>query len=221
MDNVETNPYLDRLLKLHEEKLKRFRLSLTLLLLGTTVFFFLIFFPYMTLLGNRADCQAKQQQCTQLEQSVLEERFSEVTTTWGKIPLSTAEGVVFFPVGIALGFIATASQLQGLIRLRRAITQQVKGLNSSVDATLIAPLLIDPKRPLVEQAAGGMTLLFPAVVFGYSVIKILARLGVIRSSLPYFHNWKFYYSIYFLSALLVSYGLVKILSIFFKSEGSA
>ena len=216
MSGAETTIYLDILLKVYEEKIKRFRLLLTILLVGTSVLFFLIFFPYMTLIGNREDCRANQQQCTQLEKSKLEERFSDVTTSWGKIPISTAEATVLFPVGVAFSFIAVVAQLQGLMRIRRAITQQVKALSSHMDVTLIAPLLIDPKQSLVEQISGGMTLVFPALVFLYSVRIILIRLQILRNKLPYFQNTRFYYLIYLLTALLGIYSLVKIGFCFYK-----
>nr|CAO90929.1 unnamed protein product [Microcystis aeruginosa PCC 7806] len=80
MSNTEITAYLDRLLKLYEEKLNRFRLSLALLLVGTLVFFFLIFFPYITLLGNQEACR-KNTQCTKPEKSKLEDRLSEITTS--------------------------------------------------------------------------------------------------------------------------------------------
>lgn len=209
MSDAETTPYLDRLLALYAEKLKRFRLSLTLLLVATIAFFFLIFFPYMTLVGNQKDCQAKQGQCTQLEQSQLEDRFSEVTTSWGNIPISTAEVVIFFPAGVACGFIAVTAQLQGLLRLRQAISQQVNSLESPIDVTLIAPLLIDPKQSFLDQIPGGLTLLFPPLVVVYSVRLLLGRLPELKDKLPYIQSLSFYQKIYILSILLVMYGLLK------------
>lgn len=154
--------------------------------------------------------RANQQRCTQLEKSKLEERFSDVTTSWGKIPISTAEATVLFPVGVTFGFVAVVVQLQGLMRLRRAITQQVKALNNHMDVALIAPLLIDPKQNLVDQISGGMTLMFPVVVFLYSVRIILIRLEILRNKLPYFQSTRFYYLIYFVSAFFSICSLVKI-----------
>lgn len=210
MSDAETTVYLDKLLKLYEEKLKQFRLSLTLLLVGTIVFFFLIFFPYMTLLGNQEDCQINQQQCTQLEKSKLEERFSEVTTSWGNIPISTAEVTVLFPVGVALGFVSVVAQLRGLMRLRRAITQQVKASREHMDVTLVSPLLIDPKQSLVDQISGGLTLILPFLISLYSVNLILIRLAILRNKLPYFQHPRFYYFIYFVSILTGIFSLVRL-----------
>lgn len=209
MNDTDITPYLDKLLKVYEEKTKRFRLSLALLLVGTTVFFLLIFFPYMTLLGNQEECRVNQYQCTELEQSQLEDRFSEFTTAWGNIPVSTAEVVIFFPVGIAGGFVSVASQFQGLVRLRRAIAQQVKIFKNSIDITLIAPLLIDPKRGFLDQLAGGVTFSCPFIIFLYSINIILFRIEVLRNKLPYFQVSQFYYSIYFLSLILIVYNLVR------------
>jgi hypothetical protein len=210
MSDAQTTTYLDRLLELFEEKLKRFRLSLTLLLIGTTAFFFLIFFPYMTLLGNRENCRVNQQSCTKLEKNKLDERFSEVTTNWGKIPISTAEVTVLFPLGVAFGFVNVVTQLPGLMRLRRAITQQVKALNNNMDVTIIAPLLIDPKQSAIDQISGGIVLILPFLVFLFSVNMILIRLETLRNKLPYIQNVRFYHSIYLLSALMATYSLVKL-----------
>jgi len=219
MSDAQTTTYLDRLLELFEEKLKRFRLSLTLLLIGTTAFFFLIFFPYMTFLGNRADCQKSCpklekfeldnracQVCSEkLRKSGLDKRFSEITTSWGKIPISTAEVTVLFPLGVAFGFVNVVTQLQGLMRLRRAITQQVKTLSNNMDVTMIAPLLIDPKQSLMDQISGGIVLILPFLVFLFSVNMILFRPETLKSELPYNQNVQFYHSIYLLSALAATY----------------
>ena len=204
MSNTEITAYLDRLLKLYEEKLNRFRLSLALLLVGTLAFFFLIFFPYITLLGNQEACRANPK-CTQPEQSKLEDRLSEITTSWGKIPISTAEVTVLFPVGVACGFTVVTAQLQGLTRLRLAITQQLKNCSNYIDVTLIAPLLIDPKHSWVDQMAGVIILLFPFCIFIFSSAKILTRLEVLRGKLPYIQDTKFYHLIYFLSASTAIY----------------
>ena len=104
------------------------------------------------------------------------------------------------------------------MRIRRAITQEVKALSSHMDVTLIAPLLIDPKQSLVEQISGGMTLFFPALVFFYSVRIILIRLQILRNKLPYSQNTQFYYLIYFVSTLIGIYSLVKIGFYFYKNK---
>ncbi|WP_202978903.1 hypothetical protein [Halomicronema hongdechloris] len=164
----------------------------------------------MTLIGNREDCRVNQYQCTELEQSQLEERFSEVTTNWGKIPVSTAEVVIFFPAAIAFGFVSVAAQLQALMRLRRAVHRQIKSFSNQMDVTLIAPLLIDPKQSIVDQMAGGLTLLLPAIIFLYSVRLILIRLEILRNKLPYFQGARFYYFVYLLSAVLILFSLVRV-----------
>ncbi|ESA35560.1 hypothetical protein N836_11215 [Leptolyngbya sp. Heron Island J] len=208
MSGNEVTLYLDRLLALYEEKLKRFRLSLTILLAGTVVFFFLIFFPYITLIGNQESCP-NELDCPELYQSGLEERVSDMTTSWGNIPVSTAEVVAFFPAGAACGVMVVSAQLQGLMRLRQAITQQARKLENPVDVTLIAPLLIDPKQSFFEQILGSLTLLFPSFIVLFSINLILIRLEALNRSLPYNQNVSFYYRVYLLSSLLVIYALVK------------
>ena len=208
MSNVTTNAYLDRLLKVYEEKYKRFRLSLTLLLIGTAVFFFLIFYPYITVIGNLQDCELNQSQCP-IDSEIINKRIEELTTNWGKIPISTAEVVIFFPVAIAGGFAAVTSQLKELVRLRRALSLEVESLTNSMDITLIAPLLIDSKQHYSDQIAGVVTLLFPFFIFLYSVRLILFRIEIITNELPYLQSIKFYFLIYFWSTLLFIYSLVK------------
>ena len=217
MEDPLTDNYFTRLLTLYEEKLKRFQLLLVLLLVSTVVFFFLIFFPYMTLLGNQEDCRVRQVQCTELEKSKLEERFSEVTTSWGNLPISTAEVTILFPVGISLGFFILTVQLQELIRLRRAVSQRLKAFSKQIDVTLIAPLLIDPKQSWIDQLSGGIVLLFPIFVFLYSVRLILMRLEILRYKLPYSQSTSFYYSIYLLSALLMFISLVRLVFSYVKA----
>ena len=160
MDLKDQSAYLERLLSLYDEKRKRFQVSFTLLMVGTVAFFFFVFFPYLTLLGNRADCLSRQVQCTQLETSILEDRFTEVTSSWGNIPISTAEVVVLFPLLVGGGFVATTSQLVGQMRLRQAIQQEATALGAKIDVSLIAPVLLDPKRGLIDLITGGSALFF-------------------------------------------------------------
>ncbi|MEM7066352.1 MAG: hypothetical protein AAF572_24685 [Cyanobacteria bacterium P01_B01_bin.77] len=217
MNDTAKNAYLDRILKVYEDKYKKFRLSLTLLLIGTTVFFFLIFYPYMTIIGNLQDCELNQSQCP-TDSKIIKERIEELTTNWGKIPVSTAEVVIFFPVATTGGFAAVTSQLQELVRLRQALAREVKTLANPIDITLIAPLLIDPKRNRLDQIAGVMTLCFPFFIFLYSVRLILFRIEIIRSELPYRQSEEFYFLIYFVSAFLFIYSLVKTGSNTFRKE---
>lgn len=217
MSDTDTTSYLERLLALYGEKLKRFRFSLTLLLVGTIVFFFLIFFPYVTLIGNQESCRVNKLDCPQLQQSGLEERVSDMTTSWGNVPVSTAEVVAFFPAGVACGFIAVSAQLQGLMRLRRAITQQIRVLESPIDVTLIAPLLIDPKQGVGDQMLGILILLFPSCFALFSINLILVSLDAIKNSLPYIQSMSFYYGVYLISALLIICGLLKIGWTFLRS----
>lgn len=211
MDEVNSTVYLDRLLELYSEKLSRFRVSLTLLLVGTTIFLFLVFLPYVTLIGNQLDCQTRQKDCPQLEQSEITERVSDVTTSWGNIPISTSELVTFFPAGVACGFLAVTAQLQGLSRLRRAIDQQLQtSKHSAMDSTLIAPLLIDPRQSLLDQLMGTLVISFPAIVVVFSINLLLRSLTAIRRNLPYFQSESFYHGIYSLSILLTMYGLTRV-----------
>lgn len=210
MSNSTETLYLERLLRVYEEKLKKFRLSFAILLIAATAFFFLIFFPYITLIGNQEDCRINQQQCTQLEQSQLNERFSEITTSWGKIPVSTAEVVVFFPVGVVCGSIAVFSQLYELMRLRTAIAQEIAQQGSPIDVTLISPLLIDPEQNFMHQISGALMLLYPVTIVSYSMRIVLVQIEIIRNRLPYFQSVRFYYLIYFLSTLFLIFSLAKI-----------
>jgi len=117
---------------------------------------------------------------------------------------------VLFPVGVACGFTVVTAQLQGLTRLRLAITQQLKNCSNYIDVTLIAPLLIDPKHSWVDQMAGVIILLFPFCIFIFSSAKILTRLEVLRGKLPYIQDTKFYHLIYFLSASTAIYSLMRL-----------
>jgi hypothetical protein len=209
MSNLDNAAYLDRLLKLYDEKLNRFRLSFALLLVGTLAFFFLVFFPYITLLGNQEACLASPK-CTKPKESKLEDRLSEVTTSWGRIPISTAEAAALFPVGVACGSVAITAQLLGLTRLRRAIAKQVNSQRNYIDVTLIAPLLIDSEHSSVDQLAGAAILLTPFCVAIFSSAKLLARLEPLRSKLPYSQTEQFYQIIYLLSALAAGYSFARL-----------
>ena len=216
MSLSELSPYLQRLLDLYDEKRKRFQWSFSLLLVGAIAFFFFIFFPYLTLLGNLEDCLAQQIACKPVETSILTQRFTEVTTSWGNIPISTAEAVMIFPVLVAAGIAAVSAQLVGLMRLRQAIQKQVVSLDPSVDVTLIAPILLDPKRGILDLLAGGMALLFPGILGLFGTNLIYVRLSDLRSNLPYAQSAQFYHNLYMLSTLLILVSLLRVGLQFFQ-----
>ncbi|HHP7245103.1 MAG TPA: hypothetical protein ACFE0H_10510 [Elainellaceae cyanobacterium] len=204
------SPYLQKLLALYDEKRKRFQWSFTVLMVGAIAFFFFVFFPYLTLLGNRADCLSQQAQCTQLETSILDDRFTEVTTSWGNIPISTSEVVVLFPMLIAVGVLAVSSQLITLMRLRKAIQTQGATLPSAIDVTLIAPILLDPKRGLIDVAAGAGAFMIPVLIGFYSINLIYVRLTDLRSALPYSQSVSFYHKLYLLSVIIILFSLARV-----------
>lgn len=210
LDVKDQSAYLERLLSLYDEKRKRFQLSFTLLMVGAVAFFFFVFFPYLTLLGNRADCLSQQVPCTQLEASILEDRFTEVTTSWGNIPISTAEVVVLFPLMVGAGFMAVSAQLVGLMRLRQAIQQEAKALGIAMDVTLVAPVLLDPKRGLLDLIAGAGALGLPVLLGVYGINLIFVRLGDLQRNLPYSQASRFYYAVYLLAVLLFLLGSARV-----------
>lgn len=207
MATVEFSPYLEKLLALYDEKRKRFQWSFSLLLVGAIAFYFFVFLPYITLLGNRADCLSQQVQCTQLEASILDERFTEVTTSWGNIPISTSEVVVLFPLLVALGIWAVSSQLVTLMRLRKAIQMQGNDLGSTIDITLIAPILLDPHREWIDLAAGTAVFLVPAAIGLVSIHLVYGRFDDLVGALPYAQAAPFYHALYLLSMLIAGFGL--------------
>lgn len=210
MTTEDFSPYLQKLLALYDEKRKRFRWTLSLLLVGAIAFFFLIFFPYLTLLGNRADCLAKQALCTELETSILDSRFTEFTTSWGNIPVSTSEIVVLFPALLALGFLLVSSQLVNLMQLRKAIQQQATNYSTAIDVTLIAPILLDPKRALVDLIAGGCILLVPVFVGLFSINVIYVRIVDLRNALPYAPGPRYYHGLYVVSVVIFLSSLARV-----------
>lgn len=210
MPPEDFSPYFKKLLALYDEKRKRFRWGLTLLLLGAIAFFFLVFFPYLTLLGNRADCLAKQAQCTQLETSMLDNRFNEFTTSWGKIPVTTSEVVMLFPLILAVGFLIVSSQLVMLMRLRRAIQNQATAESSKFDEVLMAPIMLDPKGEWGDLLAGAGVLLVPIFMDLFSINLIYVRFQDLRNALPYIQS-PFHYNLLYLAStglLLIALGRV-------------
>ena len=217
MSSSQISPYLQRLLDLYDEKRKRFQWAFSVLLFGTIAFFFIVFFPYLTLLGNRAACLARQIQCTQLEASILDERFTEVTTSWGNIPISTAEIVVLFPLLIAASTAAVSTQLIGLMRLRSAIQSQVRELGSAVDVTLIAPILLDARRSPMDWMAGGATFILPVLISLFSINMIYVRIEALRNALPYIQSLVFYHQLYLASGVILFITVLRVSCEFLKT----
>ena len=205
------NSYLERLLNLFDERRRRFQVSSTLLLVGSLAYFFFVFYPYFTLLGNRLACQGQTARCSELEAALLNERFTEVTTSWGNIPISTAEFATLFPVILAFGFTAVTAQLVFLMRLRQAISQQIQRDQASVDLSLIAPLPIDPIRGNHNSIASGLVFMSPMGICLYAMRLIFLRRNVLQSQLPHAQGKGFYLFIYLLSILLLCISLLRLL----------
>jgi hypothetical protein len=215
---VEFSAYLERLLNLYDETRRRFQVSFTLLLLGTLLFFFFVLIPYFTLLGNRLACQQQSVSCTQIEAALLNDRFSEVTTSWGNIPISTAEVVALSPLLGVVGVAAVTTQLLRLIRLRRAIAKQAHRENVALDTTLVAPVLVE-RRPSVEALLGLGAFLTPPLLCFYALRLIFLRRGLLRVELPYAQSAQFYGIIYALSIGLLGLSLACIWLALYGPQG--
>lgn len=203
------SPYLERLLNLYDGKRRRFQVSFTLLLFGTLLFFFFVLIPYFTLLGNRLACQQQNLSCGPVETALLNDRFSEVITSWGNIPISTAEVVALSPLLGAVGFTAVTAQLLHLLRLRRAIDQHLKQEPVVVDTSLIAPVLLE--RRLSGETFLGLTALFtPPLLCLYALRLIFLRRSLLQVELPYAQSRQFYMIIYAVSLGLLGFSLVQL-----------
>jgi hypothetical protein len=207
---MDFSPYLVRLLNLYDEKRRRFQGFFALLLVGTLLFFFFVFIPYFTLLGNRLACQQQNAVCSQIEAALLNDRFSEVTTSWGNIPISTAEFVALAPLLMAVGFTAVTAQLLSLIRLRQAIEQQVQLEQIVVDTALIAPMMVE-LRPGAEALPGLAAFLTPPLLCLYALRLIFLRRNLLRIELPYAQSAEYYLTVYALSLGLLGFSLVRLL----------
>ncbi|MGF1569763.1 MAG: hypothetical protein ACFCVD_17130 [Nodosilinea sp.] len=210
MNQVTPSLYLERLLNLYDERRRRFQVWFTLLVVGTLLLFFFVVIPYFTLLGNRLDCQLNNAQCSQIEAALLNERLTQVTTSWGNIPISTAEVVALSPLLYAVGFAAVAMQLHQLMQLRQGIDRQTQREALSIDTSLVTPLLLD-RRHWGDFGLGLAALLTPPLLCLYTMRLIYLRRGVLRLELPYAQSARFYLLIYAVSAGLIGFSLLRLL----------
>jgi hypothetical protein len=203
------SPYLERLLNLYDERRRRFQVWFTVLLVGSLLFFFLVVVPYFTLLGNRLACETQGGQCSQIEANLLNERFTEVTTSWGNIPISTAEFVALSPLLFGAGITAVSNQLIFLMRLRRGIEHQTRLEQLTLDTHLLAPTLFEAKHKL-DFLLGGFAFLIPSLLCVYTMRLIYLRRNVLRVELPYAQSARFYLLVYAISVGLIGISLLRV-----------
>ena len=209
MSHPNPSPYLERLLDLYSEKRQRFQALFTLLLAGSLIFFFLVLMPYFTLLGNRSACEQANIQCSQPKAELLDARFSEVTTSWGKIPISTAEIVALSPLLYAVGIATVSMQLLHLMRLRYAIDKQAEIEQCSIDTALVAPTLLY-FRPTIDWLFEIAVFLTPSILCFYSISLIFRRNSILRLELPYAQTDRYYQLIYGISIGLIGFSLIRV-----------
>lgn len=158
---------------------------------------------------------------TETDIAAIKEKISEidslenVNTPLGAVPIGLNDVVMVFPVLLAAGFYLCISLYFDSLKLRGAFHEVSRALDPELFddhyVTLVAPLWIDPLKPLVHRILRTLILFLPAFVYVASMILLLQNrllwgefLTEVRLS-----GWV-YYVAYVLSAGLFAEGARRI-----------
>jgi hypothetical protein len=123
-----------------------------------------------TLTNNLALSQTKERDLT--------EKWKEIQSPFGSVPIELKEIIALFPLSLAAGFLVCSHLLTDSIRLRRSIhySYLTKNSNPSVVNELkiayVAPLWIDPSNPEKNNPLRIVILSVPLIIFIFSLIMI-------------------------------------------------
>ncbi len=163
---------------------------------------------------------AKEEERIEAELSVIVTKLDglkglqDVETPFGTLPVGINELVLLFPLLVAAGFMLMASLFVESLELRR----EYHLLNRLIDPagvtlpdrriTLIAPLWIDPLKPLAHRVYRGVILGLPVLAFVGS-IWLLARNRLLTD--PFIKearlNEIIYFSLYIVGAVVILEGI--------------
>jgi hypothetical protein len=108
----------------------------------------------------------------------LTDRWNEIQTPLGNLPIDFTSLLAVFPIGLSAGFLISSVWLAESIRLRMILHQirdednKKQGSHIKVKTYLIAPLWIDPANPKQNRAIQFLLLAVPMIIFVISVVLI-------------------------------------------------
>jgi F0F1-type ATP synthase membrane subunit b/b' len=139
--------------------------------------------------------------------------LQDVETPFGTLPVGINELVLLFPILVAAGFMFTASlfveslELRGEYHLLTRLTDPDGEALPDRRVALIAPLWIDPLKPVAHRVYRGVILGLPVLAF-VGAIWLLARNGLLTG--PFIKearlNEVIYFGLYIASAVAILEG---------------
>jgi hypothetical protein len=161
----------------------------------------------------------------EVKKNETSERLKEIEFPFGKIPISINESISFFPLGIGIGFLISASLLGDTIVIRKKYEDSLNGTknnNKEIEqkVSIMAPLWIEPHSSLVYRIMKFLILLTPIVIFVISVDLILYYSKVINNEDNFSgifignnkDNEKLYNILYIISLIFLLYGYWRIIT---------
>ena len=161
----------------------------------------------------------------EIKKNETSNRLKEIEFPFGKIPIGINESILFFPVGIGVGFLISASLLGDTIVLRKEYekTIDVKKFNKKEieqEISIKAPLWIEPHSSIIYQILKFLILLIPTILFGISVYLLLDYSKIMNNEDNLSgifignnkDNEKLYNILYILSSLFILYGYWRIIT---------
>ncbi|ALI36870.1 hypothetical protein NMY3_02680 [Candidatus Nitrosocosmicus oleophilus] len=171
--------------------------------------------------NNTIDNVNKKMTQLEIKKNETTEMLKEIEFPIGKIPLNIIDTVSFFPIGIGLGFLISASLLSDTILLRRGLERFSTLLPIDLHKyriSLLASLWVDPYGSRTLLFIKLLTLVFPLLLFLFSVyylsiysselIKEEEFSGVFVGNNK--NNALLYPVSYFVSAVFFAYGYYRL-----------
>ncbi len=127
---------------------------------------------------RRSDVET-QRKATDEERVRISDRLRSIQTPFGLMPIGASDGLLAFPIVIAIGFLIASLLLADAARLKREFRRLCRDADPDGDVTdddelmLVAPLWFDAARPVLHRLGLMLVYACPAAIFIGSVTLIV------------------------------------------------
>ncbi len=164
---------------------------------------------------RRSDVEA-QRKSTDDERGRIADRLRSIQTPFGLMPIGASDGLLAFPIVIAIGFLIASLLLADAARLKREFRRLCRDADPDGDVTddgelmLVAPLWFDAARPALHRLGLPVVYACPAAIFFGSVTLILIDWRIAATPLATVDMQRIYAIAYMIALGMLMIGLWRV-----------
>ena len=174
---------------------------------------------------RRSDVEA-QRKGTDEERVRIADRLRSIQTPFGLMPIGASDGLLAFPIVIAIGFLIASLLLADAARLKREFRRLCRDADPEGDVTddgelmLVAPLWFDTARPALHRLGLMVVYACPAAIFVGSVTLIAVDWSVAPTPLATGDMQRVYATAYAIAFAMLLIGLWRVRQAFARGAGA-